>query len=357
MLLSLLAGFRDLSIGTDIQVYVVPIFEEVRNQSFVEMIRIYSSSESSTPVGFGLLAWCIEKITGNIHCFLFVIAFIITSFVFLSLDKILPKQLCVGMAIFMLFFYPESLNIMKQSIAVAICLFSIYFCLNKKPFHFLVLVAIAVSFHVSAITTLIIYPLTRILLPVNIRLLSSKRSRKNLLYFLTIMIFVAGYAFGPILVTTAATFHRTINWSVSRLGTGSSSVTPLVMVFLLIASYIVVRWIPCDEEPFVAAVSNTRIDHITFSPNFYSLVFLYWSVIGWVGVEFQLIAPNVDRIFLYERIFTILYVASLAAWKKRAKSVQYLFIIAGIYVFVSQIVISGNQEVFPYSSQLLGISV
>lgn len=56
MLLSLLAGFRDLSIGTDIQVYVVPIFEEVRNQSFVEMIRIYSSSESSTPVGFGLLA-------------------------------------------------------------------------------------------------------------------------------------------------------------------------------------------------------------------------------------------------------------------------------------------------------------
>lgn len=57
------------------------------------------------------------------------------------------------------FFYLESLNLMRQALAVSICFWGVRFILKRQFKYFLTCVVIASLFHYSAIISLVLYPL------------------------------------------------------------------------------------------------------------------------------------------------------------------------------------------------------
>nr|MDW3158071.1 EpsG family protein [Bifidobacterium longum] len=79
-------------------------------------------------------------------------------------------------------------------------------------------------------------------------------------------------------------------------------------------------------------------------------------ITGWLGVEFTVISPNIDRIFLYEKIFTILFIPNiLFSNKLLEKTLQFLFLLWGAAYFSYLVIYGGWYEVYPYTSEILGI--
>ena len=124
MLPAVLAGLRDYSIGTDVQIYAKSVFENaVRSSSVNSVLERYSELEP----GFLMLAFIVSRITSSVHFFLFSIAFIIQLFVYLALYR--TRNYCsifMGESVYLFLIYNASLNMMRQTIAMAILLFALY---------------------------------------------------------------------------------------------------------------------------------------------------------------------------------------------------------------------------------------
>ena len=170
-------------------------------------------------------------------------------------------------------------------------------------------------------------------------IIRTEKIRRAFLIAITLFIFVFGYFSGSTLVKFVAEYHPTVNWSVARLGTGSTSILPIISVVLIFLVFI------------LSKAYNKNSDY-----NQNLNVYVYFAIIGWLGVEFTAISPNIDRIFLYERIFTILLIPNiLFSNKLLEKTLQFLFLLWGVAYFSYLVIYGGWYEVYPYTSEILGI--
>lgn len=155
--LSIFAGMRDLTIGTDVLGYVAKDFNNASYYSLGKLLEI-----SNEEYGFVFLCFICNKVFGNIHALLFIIEVIISTFLFLFLkNNRRNNSMTFTMIIYLLFCYPESFCIVRQHIALAICLFATKYinCRNRKRGNFIKLLIfnlIAYMFHSSAILFMII---------------------------------------------------------------------------------------------------------------------------------------------------------------------------------------------------------
>lgn len=155
--LSIFAGMRDLTIGADVLGYVAKDFYNASYHSLKELLDI-----SNEEYGFIILCFICNKLFGNIHALLFIIELIISTFLFLFLkNNRKNNSMIFTMIIYLLFCYPESFCIVRQHIALAICLFATKYINNSnhKKENFIKLLIfnlIAYMFHSSAILFIII---------------------------------------------------------------------------------------------------------------------------------------------------------------------------------------------------------
>lgn len=135
-----------------------------KDVSFKEMLKAttYIRVNSSTLMesGFLWLNWFVSHLGGNINVLLCIHA----AFVCLSLFFFIKKY-SLSPA-FSLFFYlcigglTDHTYILRQSFAFAILLFAFTFVVKKKPLRFILLVALAAWFHRTALSFILIYPLS-----------------------------------------------------------------------------------------------------------------------------------------------------------------------------------------------------
>lgn len=155
---SALAGMRDFSIGTDVEVYGNYWFEFTTGKSFINYIKWATSSS----IGFlyAVLNYVVASFTDNVHWFYFFLMLITIWFVYLGVvgfrDKI---SVPFAMFVYYILFYNSSLNILRQSVAIAIILFSYRFISQKQILHFLICWLIAFLFHSSAIVMILLIPI------------------------------------------------------------------------------------------------------------------------------------------------------------------------------------------------------
>lgn len=151
---SIIAGLRDLSVGTDVNKYVAPNFYYA-NKS--ESLQEYSDIVKQEPL-YTLLTYFIVKITGSIHWILFVIQLIMTTLVYMAIYRQREKiPMWISMLVYMVFIYTRFLNLIRQGIAVCIIIFSFGYVQNRKPIKFLIAIIIASLFHRTAILAIPIY--------------------------------------------------------------------------------------------------------------------------------------------------------------------------------------------------------
>ncbi|MBQ0047165.1 MAG: EpsG family protein [Prevotellaceae bacterium] len=146
--LSILAGCRDISVGTDTEFYGVPCFNMIVH--YGELGFIMGASEWE-PV-FTLCIYLGNLYNKTLNAGLFLVAYWTLTFAFLSIYLLREKiSLSFGVFIYLLLFYNPSLNLMRQSMAMSVCMLSWCFLYKHKLLWCIIFMVLAYFCHHSAV--------------------------------------------------------------------------------------------------------------------------------------------------------------------------------------------------------------
>lgn len=185
----LFAGFRANSVGTDTSLYGMPIYNEAKAFQYTD----YKTINPSFAILYQILSWGTARISANIYVFLFLMQLFCTVPALLACECYLKKESWIGVFIYTSVFFPISLNLIRQSIAISWVLWAIMFAYKKQWGRYIIAVAISVLFHTSAIIS--------ILIPFFATLFDGKHKKINYKIIASIYIFlILGFISYPILV-------------------------------------------------------------------------------------------------------------------------------------------------------------
>lgn len=197
----LLAGLRSENIGTDVKVYVRPLFNCAKKASSIK--EFYSLGWSiiyrikkvyEYEYGFSFLIYIITKIFKNIQCVLFFIQALTVVPIYLALRKYekYNDKIWLGMLMYYFIFFSFSLNAMRQMIGIAIVFYAFSILINgkKKDWLFLLLVLVATLFHKSSLLGLLIYISYKLILYQDKININVKIGKYNISLFKLLLIFL-----------------------------------------------------------------------------------------------------------------------------------------------------------------------
>lgn len=155
-----LAGLRDYTVGVDVMVYGNEWFERACNSnSFFD----YLLEANSYGIGFGYasLNYIVSILSKSAHLFYFFLALLNMSLLYNFTRKYLDKiDITFVYFIFFFFYYNESLNLLRQTVAMLCVLNSAVYIEKKHIKGFLYWCLLAYSFHKTALLALTLYPLS-----------------------------------------------------------------------------------------------------------------------------------------------------------------------------------------------------
>lgn len=150
---SLLAGLRSTSIGTDVEYYVINNFETaIVSSSFLKYLKVVYAKE---PL-YLLMVYAVAKTVGNIQWLLFFFGMITIGGIYFGAWKL--RQYCsvpVVMLIYYFLYYNDSLNLVRQHMAMAILFAGIYLLFSGNYKKYCIYIVIASAVHVIAATGII----------------------------------------------------------------------------------------------------------------------------------------------------------------------------------------------------------
>lgn len=150
---SIVAGLRALDVGIDINVYVTPTIYKLETMSLSDYFFTYDLE-----IGYKVLIYISHLISPDVNFSLFTTELLVMIFIGLFAYKYRDKaNIGLTMLIFFLSFYCYTYTFMRQSIAVAIILYSTLIFQEKKYFKTFLLFLLALSFHNTAILSVFIY--------------------------------------------------------------------------------------------------------------------------------------------------------------------------------------------------------
>lgn len=146
---SILAGLRDVSIGTDVSGYIESEFNiAIAIDSFKEYFSLIWKKEK----GYLLLVFVIAKYFGDIHWLLFFMSFITMTCIYVGAWKFRKDvSLSMILLLYFCFFYNDSYNMVRQSMSMSIVFMAIPYLFEKKYVKYLVFILIASLFHSTAV--------------------------------------------------------------------------------------------------------------------------------------------------------------------------------------------------------------
>ena len=304
LLPSIMAGLRQ-NVGTDYNQYL-QIYSTVAGGGNFLAFRL-----NEIEAGFMLLNKICIFFGGGYHSVLFAAQFITQMFIIAFLwnerKNINPFW---GIFIYMMNYYQRSLNIVRQSIAISICIFAFTYLADEKASHkyvkYIILILAAASFHTSALICLGVLAVQQIY---------KKRGLRVLHYvsfvFILVLIFCRKQV-GVIVGILLNSPNYYASYFIRDAATDSSLITYIVKIFLLIYPSIIV---------YKKILGNKKF-----------LLYFNLMIVGAIlGLFSKFTLTYVDRIsyfFIYLIIAVIPY--SLKVISKR----NYL-IVAGSYIWIT----------------------
>lgn len=164
LLPAFLAGFRDLSLGIDIKVYVIPTFDCVKESTgFLQAVKDVDDLKyiDSINVGLIIIEYIVSALKGNIHGVLFGIALVNGVCVFIAAyikrDEV---ELWVIELVYLTMLYNATYNAMRQCMAICFGMVAFAYLLKNKIVLFSILTLIdMILFHNTAILIFLVLPL------------------------------------------------------------------------------------------------------------------------------------------------------------------------------------------------------
>ena len=166
----LLAGMRADSIGTDVAVYAKPLFDVAHSSSsFGEfygsgLIQYWPRADvSEFEIGYLALVWVSSRLFDSVQGLLFLTQLLVIVPIYWTLSRRGNKEtLATGMCLFLFLYFNQSLNMMRQWIAMAFVFMGIlglYKKNGKAKDHIagIAPILIGVSFHTSAVLGFVVF--------------------------------------------------------------------------------------------------------------------------------------------------------------------------------------------------------
>lgn len=153
------AAFRDVSVGGDLENYI-PAYEHISKSSWDNLLLIPFET------GYVFLNKIVSFITAEIRLLLIVISgYIVWGYIHAIYRNSLMSWLSLFLFIAMGFF-TESLSMLRQAIAMVIILSGLKYVEERHFGKYVLVVILAMTFHLTAVATLILYPFFKLKLSV-----------------------------------------------------------------------------------------------------------------------------------------------------------------------------------------------
>ena len=151
--LMVLLCLRSPRVGIDTVNYIEKYFVPFHYRSWADVVK-----NSGGEVGFSLLVKLIASVSSNAQFFMAVVA-LLTTIPIMILYRNESKEAAVCCSFFMISLLFEFLfSGMRQGLALGLAVPAYYYTKKQKIIPFLLIVALAASFHMSALIMLAIYP-------------------------------------------------------------------------------------------------------------------------------------------------------------------------------------------------------
>lgn len=207
IILSLVAGLRGPDVGVDTSLYPVTFtYYASLSDDFASFLN-GPADIAGEPLG-ALLVWMCAHLHWGVVPLLFCYQLLTVTPVFLAIRKLRGKlSITIGMAVYLFFFYNNSLNMMRQSVACAFMLYVMadYIAEQRMRPRCVVMAMAAILFHKSALYGALLIGAT--LLIMNIR---SKAA--HVLFYLLIIV-------SPLVMTEISQFLISSGIADSRMQT------------------------------------------------------------------------------------------------------------------------------------------
>ncbi len=158
------AGFRNITVGTDVGGTYLNIFNAIANKNFT--IRDF---------GYGLINYFSLLISNDYQLLIFITSLIFEITSFIGIFKQSDNPVISTLLFFFTNVFFVSMNMIRQSLATAIFILSIPSLINRKPVKYFLINIIAFSIHSSAILYFPLY------------FIANKKLKKKYIFFLLLI--------------------------------------------------------------------------------------------------------------------------------------------------------------------------
>lgn len=326
----MLAALRAPSIGTDTSDYLT-LFHvaSTNNLSYSDFIDTYSGFEQ----GFALLVYLCGKLFTDEIYFLFIChSLIILPFFYAVLKWGNGKTITLSLFIFFFLFYNESLNLMRQYIALSFTILSVMFLFQRKTTKALLFLLFSVSFHNTAMLILVIFAifyLTKVL-PIK---------KHGIVYSILLVLGICALSNLAFYIDNVSKLFLTDNYAEKyavnfKNSKGATSSLSTMIIYGMILIF------------FFSRRRNKSCAMLDF--------FFIMALMAFLFNFLSVYSVTLYRLSLYFNIFSCISIP-LYIRDQKGQPTLWSPILYGLFIFywIFAVVIHGSNETYPYSSIIL----
>ena len=333
LLVSLLAGLRDYSVGTDIKSYGNSLFfYAYQYRPFWVYLDRFSHIE---PLYLALVYFS-SFISNEPHILYFFTGILVYSFMLLSFIKFRNHvPITLSWLCFLCLLYGDTYNAMRQTIAIAIGFWGFHFLLEKKYILLAISIVIAFLFHNTAIIFGVIIVIYIILQKNNsfwVKLLLVFSATASVLMFNQIL---------SLLMNTGLLQEKMERY---LIGTSSGLSIPAILIRLPFLMLIIIEkklfWNGRNVSRGIYSMKNEA------EGDFYIVMLM----VEMFTVELSAFIGSLYRISLFFVPFRCLSYSRICGVQSKKNRLIYSIMLAVylLIIFVYQNQIKGNNEIYPY---------
>lgn len=326
-ILSFAAGIRDYSIGTDTVIYK-SFFDYVPSAKNIIEYCLTLHRQDELEYGFSIFNYLIGITGVSAHIFNFCSQFLIASNIYVALAMMKKHiNITLGWLTYCFMFFPITLNINRQCIALSFVLVSVALIYNSHYLASIIVIGIAFCFHVSSIFACIIY-LAGLLI-------KKAKSSIQLIYvilFLTVIV---------LMLPQIVNIMNSLGLIGSKFSQylGKTTYTSLLSTMGIRIPMLLAMFYSFWGENILKKRNLLFID----------LIIIFEFII----LPFQNISPTVGRLLLYFGIVKVIgYPLIIKQLKNKNPYFGWLFnclfIIFLIGIFYTQIIVNNNNQIYPF---------
>lgn len=150
--LCILAGARDLSVGTDTGGYGIFLFDQgMSSTSFGSYVEALDNSTWDVAPLYAFVTYLVVRIFQSQIIYFAAIELFVVFPVFIVCRKLCPQRIGISMLLYLLVFFIPSLNMMRQSASMGLAVLAVEAFVDGKKLKATLWLICAVSIHYSAI--------------------------------------------------------------------------------------------------------------------------------------------------------------------------------------------------------------